>query len=95
MNQFRDFDYNRNGWGYDQAEDFFHRLHENGRHFVPIVDSAIYIPNPENESDAYPTYERGLEADAYMLNRDGSLYIGTVWPGYTGKRPNEQGRTAC
>jgi alpha-glucosidase len=83
MNQYRDFENDHNSWGYDKAAEFLDRLHGNGQHFVPIVDSAIYVPNPSNSSDAYPTYERGLAANAFMLNPDGSLYIGDVWPGYT------------
>ena len=58
-------------------------LHDKGLHFVPIVDSAIYIPNPDNASDAYATYTRGHEADVFLKNPDGSEYIGSVWPGYT------------
>jgi alpha-glucosidase len=85
MNQYRDFENDHNSWGYDKAAEFLGRLHANGQHFVPIVDSAVYIPNPSNASDAYPTYDRGVAANAFMLNPDGSTYIGAVWPGYTGK----------
>lgn len=47
------------------------------------MDSAIYIPNPTNESDVYETYDRGNESDVFLRNPDGSQYIGAVWPGYT------------
>ncbi|KAK1990425.1 family 31 glycosyl hydrolase [Colletotrichum falcatum] len=83
MNQYRDFENDQDSWGYEDAASFLGNLHKNGQHFVPIVDSAIYAPNPGNESDAYATFERGVDADAFMLNPDGSLYIGEVWPGYT------------
>jgi alpha-glucosidase len=83
MNQYRDFENDQNSWGYDAGKAFLDRLHASGRHFVPIVDAAIYVPNPANASDAYPTFDRGVAADAFMLNPDGSLYIGDVWPGYT------------
>jgi alpha-glucosidase len=36
-----------------------------------------------NASDAYETFNRGNDTGSYMLNPDGSLYIGDVWPGYT------------
>lgn len=62
---------------------FIEGLHASGQRFVPIVDAAIYVPNPENASDAYPTYNKGLAANAYIKNPDGSLYIGAVWPGFT------------
>ncbi|EFQ30814.1 glycosyl hydrolase family 31 [Colletotrichum graminicola M1.001] len=83
MNQYRDFENDHNSWGYKDAASFLDSLHKNGQHFVPIVDSAIYAPNPKNASDAYATFDRGVDADAFMLNPDGSLYIGAVWPGYT------------
>lgn len=63
--------------------EFLDSLHSGGRHYIPIVDSAVYIPNPNNASDAYPTFDRGNATDSFMLNPDGSLYIGDVWPGYT------------
>ncbi|KAF4933811.1 Alpha-glucosidase [Colletotrichum fructicola] len=83
MNQYRDFENDKNNWTYEDGEKFLDKLHKNGQHFVPIVDSAIYSPNPEKEDDAYPTYDRGLSSDAFVLNPDGSLYVGAVWPGYT------------
>lgn len=32
---------------------------------------------------SYSTFDRGNASDAFILNPDGSLYIGDVWPGYT------------
>jgi alpha-glucosidase len=55
----------------------------NNQHYIPIVDSAIYHPNPANATDAYPTYDRGNSSDVFLKNPDGSQYIGSVWPGYT------------
>lgn len=85
MKMYRDFDNDLDRFGYKEGAEFLSRLHENGQHYVPIVDSAIYAPNPEDPSDAYPTYDRGVEANAFMLNPDGSMYYGAVWPGYTGR----------
>jgi alpha-glucosidase len=83
MNQYRDFDNDAIRFGYDEGKVFTDKLTANGQHYIPIVDSAIYIPNPDNASDAYPTFNRGNDSNAFMLNPDGSLYIGDVWPGYT------------
>ncbi|KAI9663895.1 MAG: hypothetical protein M1821_007385 [Bathelium mastoideum] len=83
MNQYRDFDNDQNRFSYPQGEQFLSQLHANGQHYIPIVDSAIYIPNPSNASDAYDTYTRGNESGVFMMNPDGSQYIGAVWPGYT------------
>ena len=90
MNQYRDYENDPDRFGYADGAEFLARLHENKQHFVPIIDAAIYAPNPENESDAYPTFDRGLAEDAFILNPDGSLYIGEVWPGYTGGLPMHQ-----
>jgi alpha-glucosidase len=83
MNQYRDFENDQNTFPYIEGAQFLSQLHANGQHYIPIVDSAIYIPNPENASDAYPIFDRGNDTDSFMLNPNGSLYIGDVWPGYT------------
>ena len=83
MNQYRDFENDQRTYSYEQGRSFLSRLHENGQHYIPIVDSAIYIPDPSNASDAYPTYDRGHKAQAIMINPDGSEYVGAVWPGFT------------
>lgn len=58
---------------------FIPQLLASGRHWIPIIDSALYIPDPTNATDAYSPYNRGHEAGAFMLNPDGSEYIGAVW----------------
>ncbi|KAK3694555.1 putative alpha-glucosidase precursor [Podospora appendiculata] len=83
MRDYRDFENDALRYSYSVAAEFLSKLHANKQHYVPIVDSAIYAPNPENATDAYPTYDRGVEANAFILNPDGSLYYGAVWPGYT------------
>lgn len=83
MYQVRDFVSDPQRFPVPEGLAFLERLHESGRHYVHIVDSALYIPNPDNCSDAYATYTRGQEASAWMLNPDGSDYIGSVWPGFT------------
>lgn len=83
MNQYRDFENDQNRFGYVEGAKFLSQLHSNGQHYIPIVDSAIYVPNPDNASDAYPIFDRGNATDSFMLNPDDSLYIGSVWPGYT------------
>lgn len=86
MDQYRDFSNDPHSFpldGPNGANAFFEKLHSTNQHFVPIVDSAIYIPNPQNASDAYDTYTRGNDSGAFLNNPDGSQYIGAVWPGYT------------
>ncbi|KAH8690762.1 putative alpha-glucosidase AgdA [Talaromyces proteolyticus] len=81
MNQYRDFDNDQVRFSYGEAARFLGQLHQDGQHYVPIVDAAIYVPNPEDASDAYPPYNRA--GDIWLKNPDGSQYIGAVWPGYT------------
>lgn len=83
MFQYRDFTNDPNTFPYDQGLEFIDALHANGQHYITIVDSAIYIPNPDNASDAYSVYNDGHDLDVFMKNPDGSEYIGAVWPGYT------------
>lgn len=83
MFQYRDFENDPNTFPYDEGKTFIDGLHANGQHYVTIVDSALYIPNPDNASDAYSVYSSGHELDVFMKNPDGSEYIGAVWPGFT------------
>jgi alpha-glucosidase len=52
MKEYRDFDNDPIRYNYTTGQEFLARLHASGRHYVPIVDSAIYVPNPNNASDA-------------------------------------------
>lgn len=53
MYQFRDFENDPARYSYAEGQKFLSQLHANGQHYVPIVDSAIYVPNPTNASDSY------------------------------------------
>ncbi|KAF1347526.1 glycosyl hydrolases family 31-domain-containing protein [Delphinella strobiligena] len=83
MFQYRDFLQNNDTFGYEEGEAFLAKLHANNQHYTTIIDSAIYIPNPDNASDAYSVYTDGHERDVFMKNPAGTEYIGEVWPGYT------------
>ena len=87
MHLYRDFTNDAVTWSLEDGEKFLNRLHKNGQHFVPIVDAAIYAPDHSDPDDEYPVFERGVEANAFMMNADDSLYIGQVWPGFTGMFP--------
>lgn len=83
MQEYRDFTVDDKRFNYSDGQAFLQRLHNQGQHYIPIIDSAIYVPNPTNGSDAYQTFNNGNGSNVFMLNPDGSLYIGEVWPGYT------------
>lgn len=75
MNHYRDFENDAVNFPYDEGAAFLSKLHENKQHYIPIVDAAIYAPNPENASDAYPIYDRGLKENAFLLNPDGKFIL--------------------
>lgn len=83
MKSYRDFENDPVRFSYQEGAQFIDKLHANGQHYVPIVDAAIYHPNPSNDSDAYTIFDDGVDDDVFLKNPDGSLYIGQVWPGYT------------
>ncbi|KAF3936925.1 Alpha-glucosidase [Dactylella cylindrospora] len=83
MDQYRDWTLDENTHPQKEFKAWLDDLHKQHLHWIPIVDAAIYIPNPSNESEKYPSYDRGHELDVFLKNPDGSEYIGAVWPGYT------------
>lgn len=83
MQNWKDFTTDLNTYSLPEFKEFLEFVHNGSQHYVPIVDAAIYIPNPSNESDTYPTYENGHAMDIFVKNPDGSEYIGAVWPGFT------------
>lgn len=83
MYKYRDFTNDPISFPYDEGRNFIDQLHADEQHYVPIIDAAIYIPSPSNESDAYGTYSRGHDAGAFMGTEAGGEYIGSVWPGFT------------
>jgi alpha-glucosidase len=52
MNGYRDFENDPIRFSYEEGAVFLDKLHKSGIHWIPIVDSALYIPNPDNSSDA-------------------------------------------
>lgn len=64
MNQYRDFDNDAIRFNYSVGEQFLNSLHASGRHYVPIIDSAIYVPNPNNASDTYATRSESLKFES-------------------------------
>jgi len=40
-----------------------------------------------DDEPRYPPYNAGNDTGSYLLNPDGSLYIGDVWPGFVRRLP--------
>ncbi|KAI4171373.1 MAG: hypothetical protein LQ343_004329 [Gyalolechia ehrenbergii] len=68
MNQYRDFDNDLLRYNYTEGETFLSNLHASGRHYIPIIDAAIYVPNPENASDAYVHLQTGYLRAELMID---------------------------
>lgn len=83
MKTYRNFENDPVRFPFEEGREFLQRLHDKGQHYIPIVDAAIYIPNPENASDAYEVFDNAKDQGIFLLNPDGSTYIGAVWPGFT------------
>lgn len=83
MDQYRDFTNGRLNFPVPAGQAFLERLHAAGQHYVPIVDSNIYAPDPTNASDVYDVYTRGAEQGVFIRNPDGSFYYGDNWPGFS------------
>lgn len=79
----RDFTDNPGHYDVAPGQVFLDRLHAAGQYYLPILDPNIYVPDPLNASDAYPTYDRGNELQAYIRNGNDSWYYGVQWPGFS------------
>lgn len=81
---YRDFTSDNNTFPAAGMQQWIGELHANGQYYVPIIDSNIYAPNPDNESDAYVPWQRA--ADLGLFIRDpttGDYYYGDNWPGFS------------
>lgn len=72
----RDFTNNPRHYDFAPGQAFLERLHAAGEYYMPILDPNIYVPNPTNASDTYPTYDRGNEMEPYIRNGNDSWYYG-------------------
>jgi len=55
---YRDFTNNNVTFPVTEFQAWIASLHSNDQYYVPIIDSNIYVSNPDNASDAYPPWER-------------------------------------
>lgn len=83
MDFFKDFTTSPQRFPIAEGKQLLDKIHKKGMHYIPITDSAIYAPNPANASDAYDVFTRGQASNSFLMNPDGSTYIGSVWPGFT------------
>lgn len=82
MQSFRDFTADPERFPHTAYAAMIQSLKDNHQHYIPIIDMAI-PKAPTNASDTYYPGTRGDELDVFLMNRNGTQYIGEVWPGYT------------
>ena len=56
-------------------QQFVQGLHEEGRHYVMIIDPGVKI------EEGYPAYSDGLEEGIFIRRPSGEPTVGKVWPG--------------
>ncbi|KAF8528914.1 glycoside hydrolase family 31 protein [Hysterangium stoloniferum] len=54
-------------------------LHSHQQRYIMMVDPAVAFI----QDQGYPTFDRGIAADIYLKNPNGTIYKGLVWPGVT------------
>lgn len=71
---------NSNDFTYDKINfhglpAFVKELHDNGMHYIPLIDSGI---SASEEKGHYIPYDKGVEMDIFVKNSTGQLFIGKV-----------------
>ncbi|KAF2214390.1 glycoside hydrolase family 31 protein [Cercospora zeae-maydis SCOH1-5] len=57
-------------------------LKEDGQHYVPLVDSNIYLPDEDDPEDVYLPFTRGDKLGAFIRDgKTGDYFVGKAWPG--------------
>uniref|UniRef100_A0A0K2TAW4 Sucraseisomaltase, intestinallike [Zonotrichia albicollis] n=1 Tax=Lepeophtheirus salmonis TaxID=72036 RepID=A0A0K2TAW4_LEPSM len=77
MYQFLDFTFDP--VNFKGLPDFVDYLHEEGKHFVPIMDPAIDFESKESDG-TYKAYALGESMDVWVKRSNGLPMVGKVWP---------------
>ena len=79
MKNFRDFTYDHTN--YKTLPQLVDNLHENGQHYVMIIDPGISNQQP---AGSYPPYDDGISSGIFIMDPENKKPIeGKVWPGKT------------
>lgn len=79
FDEYRDFTTDPSRYPVDQVRAFTEYLHNNGQHYINIIDPGIQVyPNM-----GYEPYDKGMDMDIFIKSGNGTSYeLGKVWPGY-------------
>jgi alpha-glucosidase len=81
---YRDFTHDQNTYPVPAFTNFIETLHANNMRYIPIIDSNIYVSNPDNASDVYTPYENGKHLETFIRDpTTGDFYYGNNWPGFS------------
>lgn len=73
MERFKDFTVNEET--FPDFPKFVKEMEKEHIHLVPIIDAGVKI------EEGYETYEEGVEKGYFCKEKDGSDFVGAVWPG--------------
>ena len=76
---YRDFTNNEATYPLPAFTNFIERLHANGQYYVPIIDSNIYVSNPNNASDTYAPFENGAYLETYIRDPTTGRLVLRTW----------------
>jgi alpha-D-xyloside xylohydrolase len=76
MQSWRDWTWDGANFPEEQVSKFVDNLHDEGLHFVPIVDPGIMVYS------GYDAYEKGMKEGIFVKDvTQESYFLGQVWPG--------------
>lgn len=62
----------------DRMRDIVDYLHSHDQHYILMTDPAVaYTPDDQE----YGAYHRGKDLNIYLKTKNGSDFLGLVWPG--------------
>lgn len=73
MKGYRDFTWDTDKYADPKA--FVAKMRKQGIRLEPILDAGV------KKDDKYGIYKEGIEKGYFVKNPDGTVYVGTVWPG--------------